>query len=141
MPLTQQEHLLVRESLDAASTAELFAGSTRFYDNVFARDPGLRSMFREDLEGQGMRFMSTLKTIVDALAAPGGLQAAMADLGQTHRLLGIHIDMFDTMGEALIETFSQLLEDDFTPELDAAWRKAYGEIAKAMIAAGGIDTA
>jgi len=133
MPLTDDECQLVRSSLEAASTAELFAGSTRFYDALFARDPSLRAMFRDDLEGQGMRFMSTLKTIVNALDSEEELVAKMADLARMHQILGIQPAQFDTMGEALMETFTQLLGDAFTPELEAAWRKAYGRISQAML--------
>lgn len=139
MPLTEYGHAIVRASLDAANTAELFSGSTRFYDNIFARDPSLRAMFRDDLEGQGMRFMSTLRTIVDAIGTPGGLDAAMGELGQTHRILGVRQDQFDQMEEALMDTFRQLLGDGFTAELEEAWRKAYAEIAAAMISKGGIE--
>lgn len=138
MPLTQSDIQLVRDSLATASTAELFSGSTLFYDRLFAREPDLKAMFRDDLEGQGMRFMSTLRTIVGALDVPGGLDQAMVELAATHRLMGVRKEMFATMQEALVETFSALLGDAFTPKLETAWRNAYGEIADAMIAAGGI---
>lgn len=141
MPLTQTECQLVRESLTTAAIEELFLGSTRFYDRLFALDPSLRALFREDLEGQGMRFMSTLRTILDALGEDGGADAMLVELAQSHRRMGIRAGMFDTMGAALIDTMEELLKDRFTPELAAAWRKAYAHIAEKMVSAGGIEAA
>ncbi|MFC6686474.1 globin domain-containing protein [Jhaorihella thermophila] len=116
-----------------------FSPSQRCFTKLFERDPNLRALFREDIAGQGMRFMRTLRTIVTALRQLGGAQEVLEPLARTHGALGVHAQHFETMGEALIDTFKELLGPDFTPEMEAAWRKAYREIADAMIEAGKID--
>lgn len=137
--LTDQEIDLVEKTFSMARSEELFAQPTLFYEKLFARDPSLRPMFREDIGGQGMRFMRTLRTIVNALKQPGELREVLEPLARTHGALGVHTPNFETMGEALIDTLKELLGSDFTPEMEAAWRKAYGQISKAMITAGKMD--
>ncbi|SEF62491.1 globin domain-containing protein [Jhaorihella thermophila] len=141
MPITlsNQELALIEQAFTMARSEELFAQPTLFYEKLFERDPNLRALFREDIAGQGMRFMRTLRTIVTALRQLGGAQEVLEPLARTHGALGVHAQHFETMGEALIDTFKELLGPDFTPEMEAAWRKAYREIADAMIEAGKID--
>ena len=59
---------LVRESLPSIREHRVPV-SMNFYDNLFALAPELRAMFRSDIAGQGMRFMTTLATIADLLEA------------------------------------------------------------------------
>lgn len=137
--LSDQEIQLVEKAFTMARSEELFAQPTLFYEKLFERDPSLRPMFREDIGGQGMRFMRTLRTIVNALTQPGELKDVLEPLARTHGALGVHAPNFDTMGEALIDTFKELLGPDFTPEMETAWRKAYGQISQAMIQVGKMD--
>ena len=57
--------------------------SAMFYDALFLHAPGLRGLFRDDLEGQGMRFMTTLAVIVDDLDRPEVLEPQLAAIGRT----------------------------------------------------------
>ncbi|MFC3117379.1 globin domain-containing protein [Jhaorihella thermophila] len=142
MPITlsNQELALIEQAFTMARSEELFRPANAVLrKKLFERDPNLRALFREDIAGQGMRFMRTLRTIVTALRQLGGAQEVLEPLARTHGALGVHAQHFETMGEALIDTFKELLGPDFTPEMEAAWRKAYREIADAMIEAGKID--
>jgi len=112
--------------------------SEAFYAAFFRRAPELRPMFREDLSGQGMRFMSTLAVLLDHLNDPETLAERYADLGRSHRALGVKAAYFEVMGEALIETLQGALGEAFTPETEEAWRKAYGQFSLAVMAAAGI---
>ena len=40
------------------------------------------------------------------------------------------------MGDALIDTFKEVLGPDFTTEMEDAWRSAYAHIAARMMEAG-----
>jgi len=112
--------------------------SVYFYDALFTHAPELRSMFREDLEGQGMRFMQTLAVILSKVRDPDELGAQLSDLGATHKVLGVKQAMFAPMEEALIDTIRNALGDDFTPDLEALWRQAYGQIGDELIRQGNI---
>jgi len=114
------------------------AKSIRFYEELFRLDPELRPMFRDDIAGQGMKFMSTLGVIVESLNTPGALDEQFNDLGQGHRALGVRKGHFKTMEKALIATLKNYLGDKFSPEAEAAWAQAFEEIAAAIIERGHI---
>ena len=44
------------------------------------------------------------------------------------------------MGDALMVTLAHLLGDDFTPELESAWRDAYRMVSDEVIAHGNIKS-
>lgn len=139
MPLTEREIAIVRRSFqDAMVLRERF--QLDFYEAFFHRAPDAREMFRQDLSGQGMRFMTTMQVIVDNLDTDD-LPAKLADLGHAHAVLGAHTRHFEAMREALVETLARTLGDAWRDEIGAAWRKAFDEMARAMIAAGRTDRA
>jgi hemoglobin-like flavoprotein len=112
--------------------------SAVFYDALFRRAPRLRSLFRDDLEGQGMKFMTTLDVIVQRLGEEEKIAQQYVGLGRTHALLGVHARDFEVMGEALVDTMRNALGADFTPEAEAAWREAYALVSATMIRRGEI---
>ncbi|MEM9229476.1 MAG: globin domain-containing protein [Pseudomonadota bacterium] len=135
MSLDHHGIALVQRSL-AKLRAELPPGDTRFYENLFRRDPDLRRLFRDDLPGQGMRFMSTLALITDALTTPNTLGAELTRLAKGHRAMQVPTSAYGPMGDALFETFREVLGQAFTAETEEAWRTAYAMIAAQMIARG-----
>lgn len=137
MTLTSAELDMVRTSLDRLRS-EFDAHSLYFYQALFRREPHLRALFREDLAGQGMKFMSTLGVIVEKLDDADASEAQYTGLGKKHTMLGVKAADFAPMAEALIDTLREGLGADFTPELEAAWRKAYDQVAANMIRRGAI---
>lgn len=121
----------LRENLAPASLA--------FYEDLFDRAPALRSLFRDDIAGQGMKFMTTLGIILDGIEHGAETAGRVAALGAGHRLMGVKAEHFAPMGEALIATLRVELGEDFTPELEVAWRRAYTELSQAIMAEGGIS--
>ena len=139
MPLSDRELQLVQGSLDKLRS-EFDVRSMFFYETLFERAPNLRSMFRDDLAGQGMKFMSTLDEIVRKLGDGEGLEERYADLGEMHAAIGVSQADFAPMEEALIDTMREAMGDKCTPELEAAWRKAYAIVRDNMISKGKIGS-
>ena len=106
---------------------------TDFYDNLFRIAPELGPMFREDMTGQGMKFMSTLAIIVDTMDDEAALAPKLEELGRDHAALGVEARHYAPMREALVETMKQHLGARFTPEVEAAWERAYDKIAARML--------
>ena len=46
--------------------------------------------------------------------------------------MGIRKAHYGVMEEALVDTFREILGEEFTPETEAAWRAAYAVISAAM---------
>lgn len=135
MAFTEAQIDKLKASFALAAKREDFTQSTLFYDNLFRRAPELRAMFRDDLMGQGMKFMRTLRIIIEGMGDASAFAEITGELGSGHRLLGVRKAHYEVMEEALIDTFREILGEDFDAETEAAWRAAYEEITRAMMAA------
>ena len=135
MTLTTAQIELIRDSFHRlqpdAEVAEMF------YDRLFEIAPELRSMFRSDMTGQGMRFMSTLAVIVENLDNPQALHPYLERLAEGHAAYGVKAEHFQPMGQALIQTMQETMGEAFPEGADAAWAAAYDHLAREMIALAG----
>lgn len=138
MTLSARQSAMIRESF-ALLRERLEPASIYFYEALFARDPSLRAMFRDDLAGQGMKFMTTLGMVIENIDRPETLGDRFEELGKGHALIGVKAAHFPPMGEALIDTLRNELGEGFTDELEAAWRAAYAELSERVIRRGGIS--
>ena len=137
MTISTEELHAVRQSFDQLRD-DLGTHSDYFYAALFRRAPGFREMFRDDLAGQGMKFMTTLDVILNKLEDEGEIAEQFQGLGAKHASLGVDASHFGPMEEALMETMRVALGDGFTPALEAAWRKAYRQVSENMIRRGGM---
>ena len=96
-----------------------------FYARLFEIDPSVRTLFKNDLEVQGKKLIDMLSVAVARLGEPEQLEGALRGLGQRHVIYGVLPIHYDVVGQALVETFSDKLGDDFTPEVKAAWIAVY----------------
>ena len=133
MNLTDKQIELIRTShskiVDQASKL-----GEAFYSDLFSRAPETRSLFREDLEGQGMRFMSAIHLIVDHLDDLEAMDQEIDKLAAGHAALPIKSEWYRDMQEALIDTFAVALGASFTNEMELAWRAAFGQVCDRMVA-------
>lgn len=135
--MTEAELEQLRESYSKL-TEDAGRTPAYFYDALFRHAPGLRQMFREDLEGQGMKFMTTLGVILARLDDESAVDPQFQELGKRHTSLGVLSTHFAPMEEALIDTLRHALGSGLTPELEKLWRRAFGEISSRMIQRGNI---
>ena len=94
--------------------------------------PQMRQMFRDDLTGQGMKFMTTLDVIVQKLDDEDQIAEQYTGLGKSHATMRVHAADFAPMEEALIDTFRYALGARFTDEIHLAWRNAFEQICERM---------
>ena len=134
--MQDRDHALIQQSFADARAVREFDKSPIFYANFFKHAPDKRSMFREDISGQGMKFISTLQTIVHALDSPAKLDEVLGELAAGHAALGVKQADFDPMGEALIDTLRDVLGDRFTAEMESAWRNGFQLISERMTEIG-----
>lgn len=106
-----------------------------FYGRLFELDPSLRFMFKGDIVEQGKKLMTTLKVVVVGLTRLDSLVPAVQALGRRHAGYGVSDEHYDMVADALLWTLEQGLGEYFTPDVDAAWRTAYGILADVMKAA------
>ena len=125
MSLSDAEKQLVTESFTkvapiADKAAELF------YGRLFEIAPDTKPLFENtDMSEQGRKLMQTIATAVGALYTLDAIVPTIEALGKRHIAYGVTAEQYDTVGEALLWTLEKGLEDDFTPEVKAAWTKVY----------------
>ena len=106
-----------------------------FYGRLFAVDPGLRKLFRDDLLEQGRNLTAMLSVAAANLAKPERIRLALRQLGQRHAAYGVEPKDFRTVEDALLFALEHALIDVFTPEVRAAWQAAYAELSSTMLEA------
>ena len=89
MSTDAKEAELLRKSFEQVQS-DFDRFSTDFYDALFRRAPELRSLFRDDLAGQGMKFMTTLREVIlhTLDGAPVGSPEPAGDRRSGHRRPG-----------------------------------------------------
>src|SRR6266699_5146129 len=118
--MTAEQKQLIRESFPAIRE---MAGpvSLLFYGRLFALEPALRPMFRQDIELQGRKLMDMLTAVVDNLDRFEGMAPALQALGQKHVGYGVRPEHYQTLTLAVIWALGQALDTQFYPELRSAW--------------------
>src|SRR5262245_45126986 len=92
---------LVRESWKKIQAVSVAAGA-RFYGNLFALNPALRTMFPVDMEQQGWKLVHMLGLAVAQLDHAEFLEPMLAKLAQRHVVYGAREEHYVDVGSALI---------------------------------------
>ncbi|HWN67143.1 MAG TPA: globin family protein [Haliangium sp.] len=108
------------------------AAATLFYERLFALDPSVKTLFKSDMREQRKKLMQTLGVAVDGLRTPAKLLPVLQNLGSRHAGYMVQDRHYDLVGQALLWTLREGLGDDFTPELESAWKRVYGFVAGVM---------
>jgi hemoglobin-like flavoprotein len=111
------------------------AVATLFYGRLFEQNPGLRTMFKSDLVEQGSKLMVMLGAVVKGLDDLPALVPVAQNLARRHVAYGVAAEHYGEVGSALLWTLREGLGEGFTPEVEAAWRKAYGTLSTVMVEA------
>lgn len=119
----QQVEVVQRTFALVAPLADEFAG--HFYQRLFQLDPTLRPLFHGDITQQGAKLMTVLTLVVFGLNQTQQILWPLRRLGERHVTYGVEPQHYDTVGEALLWTLSQLFGPAFTPEVEEAWDAAY----------------
>jgi hemoglobin-like flavoprotein len=105
-----------------------------FYELLFQRHPRARELFHSpELEAQQKLLFQTLSWGIEHLDDPAALERVLAPLGRAHVEYGVTPDMYEWVGDALIDTIAHVSGAAWTEELAVAWRAAYSRLAGAML--------
>lgn len=130
--MTPEQQVLVQTSFAKVAPMADTAASL-FYEDLFRRNPRLRSLFRPNMAEQRQKLMSMLGTAVANLRDWEKIEAAVQALGRRHVEYGVDAADYETVGAALIATLEKGLGADFTPDVRAAWLACYAEITAEML--------
>jgi nitric oxide dioxygenase len=131
--MTPEQISLVQSSF-ARLGSQLPALTTRFYEELFDRDPSLRSLFTTDMEELKIRFAEQLAEIVRAISDLDGLLVHTTALGARHARYGVRASHYPVVGAALLDALASVSGDMFDPDTRDAWAMAYSLVAETMLA-------
>jgi hemoglobin-like flavoprotein len=103
-----------------------------FYDELFAIDGSLRSLFDGDMRRQYMKLLMMPALIVRWLHAPDALHQIVRNLGVKHVGYGVRPEHYTPFGNAFLRMLKKALGSDYTPELCDAWTAALRTLTKIM---------
>ncbi|MCH2037589.1 MAG: globin domain-containing protein [Rickettsiales bacterium] len=131
MSITPEHVTLVQQSMEKVIPLSDTVASI-FYDTLFNIDPSLKALFKHDMEQQKRKLMVSLDMIVKGLDQIDMILPAIEKLAIKHVSYGVKPEHYTLVGNALLITLQEVLGDDFTPALRAAWIEAFRTLATAM---------
>ena len=130
--MTPEQITLVQSSF-ARLGPELPALTTRFYQELFGRDPALRALFTTDMAVQKVRFAEKLAEIVRAMPRLAELLGHTRALGARHVGYGVRVADYRTVEDALLAALAAVRGDSFVAPTREAWAIAYNLVAETML--------
>ncbi|WP_159944818.1 MULTISPECIES: globin domain-containing protein [unclassified Nocardiopsis] len=120
------------------SCASLPPGSTRlsdrFYENLFAMVPEVRSMFPANMQTQKERMAFALLEVVRYLDQPDEVAGYLRQLGAQHkRQLGVKPEHYPYVGRALVRAVSEI-SPTWSSSMSSSWVMVYEWITANMLA-------
>lgn len=132
--MTPQQIELVQSSFAKVAPISEQAAAL-FYARLFELAPQVQPLFRGDMTEQGRKLMAMLANVVNGLTQLEVVVPAAQKLAQRHVAYGARPEHYPVVGTALLDTLSQGLGKDFTPEVREAWTAAYGTLSGVMVEA------
>ncbi|MFN6540788.1 MAG: pentapeptide repeat-containing protein [Nostoc sp. EkiNYC01] len=119
--------------------ANEFAAS--FYENLFKAHPEFKPLFTStDMVNQQKKLLNSLVLVVENLRSPEALGPVLKALGGRHVAYGAIPKFYAPVGEALLVTFEQYLQEDWTLEVKKAWVDAFRAITALMLKGAGKES-
>lgn len=106
-----------------------------FYKKLFEVAPGVRRLFKDDINLQADKLMQMLGYIIAMLKVPGELLPEVRKLAVRHNQYSAEPVHYEIVGQCLIETLREGLGKNWNAELQDAWITAYSTLKNVMITA------
>jgi len=97
----------------------------RVYEALFAAEPQLREMFVGDPTGsvRGEMLHRVVDTLCDVAANQPYAGGMIAAEWGNHHMNGVSTAQFQRFFDIVVRVFREALDADWTPQIDAAWRR------------------
>jgi hemoglobin-like flavoprotein len=129
--MTPPQPYLIRKSFALVEERRGIA-ALMFYRRLFALDPGLRPLFKNDIEEQGRKLTEMLAALIGMLERPGALAGELAEMGARHATYGVEDRHYAVVGAALMGMLAEVCGPAFTPDVREAWTALYDAVQSAM---------
>ena len=130
--MTPEQVYLIRKSFAELSRHDHVAALV-FYRRLFEMDPALRPLFTGNIEEQSRKLLDMLGVLIAMLERPVGLDMELRAMGARHLGYGVKDEHYATVGQALLDMLSEVLDKQFTPDVRAAWVALYTAVQTLMM--------
>ena len=137
--MTPERIARLRGSFSEVS-AQPRALASRFYQELFASTPALRSLFPADMTSLQGHFEAALALVIRNLEDMAALQESLRDLGAQHVDWGAKPKDYFLVREALIRAIRSA-SSSWNDEIETDWRRAITAIAAPMLQGAAVRTA
>ena len=103
-----------------------------FYDKIFEKAPFVRTLFKNNLIGQGRLLTHMLGSIVYSLSRPQHLKLGLKKLGQSHHQYGVKEEYYPLVKATMLETIEEILGELHNPQITKAWTTALDFVINTM---------
>jgi hemoglobin-like flavoprotein len=114
--------------------------ASRFYEELFASTPALRTLFPTDMSSLQGHFEAALALVIRNLEDMDALQESLRDLGAQHVDWGAKPKDYFLVRNALIRAIHSV-SSSWNEELERDWRTAITAIAVPMLQGAAVRTA
>lgn len=107
-----------------------------FYTRMFANNPELKHIFNmsnQHTNKQRIALFEAILAYAKNIENISVLQAAVERIAQKHTSFNIQPQHYDIVGLHLIETMRELLGNQFSADIEQAWKTAYSVLANVFI--------
>jgi hemoglobin-like flavoprotein len=133
--MTPEQIRLVQQSFQQVEAIQEVAAKL-FYARLWEIDATTAPLFaKSDMTLQGHKLMAALALVVNGLNRPESVIPVAQDMARRHLGYGVTREHYASVGAALLWTLAQGLGEDFSAEVEAAWRAAYELLSAVMIEA------
>ncbi len=103
-----------------------------FYKKVFEIDPELQALFKRSMGMQGRKIMSMFDSAVEYMGQVDKFVPPLITAGRRHIQYGVNDEDYETVRQALMQTMSEVLDEEFDSETRQAWELAYNSMQDIM---------
>ncbi|WP_258929455.1 globin domain-containing protein [Flavobacterium davisii] len=107
-----------------------------FYNRMFTHNPELKNIFNLGNQASGKQQTALAMAVLayaEHIENPSVLIDVLKSIGNKHVSLNITKEKYEIVGNHLIASIQEVLQESATEELLDAWAKAYWELADIMI--------
>ena len=108
----------------------------RFYDALFAAQPGLRRMFPADLALQRKKLLDMLRWVFATLRDPAAVRAQLAELGARHVAYGARLEHYPAVVRELVGAMAHVSGSHWSADLQKDWTDALQLVSEIMMRGG-----
>jgi hemoglobin-like flavoprotein len=133
--MTNNQIQIVKKTWSIVAKLDPSVAGTLFYTRLFAGNPEIKSMFKTSIKEQSAKLITMINYAVSKLDKPTLMLNDVAKMAKRHVEYGVQPGHYLLVGNALIWTLAQALDEHWTEETRTAWSSCYTMLSNTMIEA------